>query len=196
MSQSIETLRKEFEDGLNKLYIESSNRSTLLLEDLQSKQQPVHHQNSSSELSEEELINEIQDQQFRKNNVMLFNLPVSHHSDLSAVQNIIKELTNEELPIVKATRFGKKNRNGHQAIKVVLSNQNDARKILTAKKDVLKSRKIFVSFDMTLRQRSHMDKLKRELTLRRENGETDISIKYSGGVPKIVKSEEMKARKN
>nr|CAI5831034.1 unnamed protein product [Callosobruchus analis] len=30
---------------------------------------------------------------------------------------------------------------------------------------------------MSLRQRSNMDKLKREVTLRRENGETDISIK-------------------
>ena len=32
MDESIENLKKEFEDGLNKLYIESNIRSTLLLE--------------------------------------------------------------------------------------------------------------------------------------------------------------------
>uniref|UniRef100_A0A6P7FRD3 KRAB-A domain-containing protein 2-like isoform X1 n=1 Tax=Diabrotica virgifera virgifera TaxID=50390 RepID=A0A6P7FRD3_DIAVI len=32
MGESIENLKKEFEDGLNKLYVETSSRSTLLLE--------------------------------------------------------------------------------------------------------------------------------------------------------------------
>lgn len=46
--------------------------------------------------------------------------------------------------------------------------------------------KISIQPDQTLRQRMYMSNLRKSLDQRRENGESNLTIKYFNGIPKIV----------
>ena len=75
-------------------------------------------------------------------------------------------------------------------VKVILSNADDALKVLKGKRrhdvfNYLKESKINISPDLTIMQRQHMRDLKAQLETRKANGEL-ITIKYRNGSPTIV----------
>nr|CAI5858650.1 unnamed protein product [Callosobruchus analis] len=111
---------------------------------------------------------EMQEHQARKNNIMIFNLPETRDPGNTVAKNILRELTSQDMHIIATNRIGKKNKNDHQALKVVLSNPQDVKKILLSRKEILKARKIFVTQDMTPKQRQNINKLKSETNSRRE----------------------------
>jgi hypothetical protein len=84
-------------------------------------------------------------------------------------------------------RFGKNNKNGIRAVKVTFSRSEEADRVIRARKDNIKDKKIFIQADMTQRQRECYEKLKAEIEARKEKGERDIMLRYIQGVPKIVK---------
>lgn len=139
-------------------------------------------------MPEDEIINELQERQKRRNNVMVFNLPEPQNRalDLIKVKEIFLELTNEDLNILRVVRLGKPNKNGHRALKVVFNDAEDANKVIRAKKDILRGKAISVNADLTQLQIKTWNKLKEEMEVRRKAGE-NVVVKYFNGVPKITK---------
>lgn len=148
---------------------------------------PITHQGVTSN---EAIINEICERQKRLNNVMIFNLPETNSVDKDKVEvrEICKCLTKEDLEIVKITRFGKKNKNGFRALKISFSQSEDALKVIRAKKDIIKCRKIFIGPDLTPQQIQYKRDLEIELNERRKRGENGVFIKYVKGVPQLAKN--------
>nr|CAI5860877.1 unnamed protein product [Callosobruchus analis] len=158
---------------------------------------PTPEQHSTfTKVDEEDIIMEMQEQRAIKNNIMIFNLPETREPDNTVAKNIFRELTSQDMQIIATNRIGKKNKNDHQALKVVLSNPQDVKKILLSRKEILKPRKTFVTQDMTPKQRQNINKLKSEIDSRREQGEHNLALKYIRGIPKIVQTTERASRKN
>lgn len=132
----------------------------------------------------EQLANEVIERQKRTNNIVIFNLPENSESDLSKVQEVFNTLVNRNFAIQSILRVGKKNRNGHRALKVTLNNGDEARKIITSDKKPLSEKQIYVSADLTPAQISHLKAMRQEVESRKENGE-NVTIKYVKGVPQI-----------
>lgn len=128
---------------------------------------------------------ELLERQKRSNTVVIFNLP-EENNDQNDAQLILNELTNGRIAIVKSGRFGKRNRNGHRAMKITVESHEVASKIITANKNCLKGRNIYISADLTRYQRDSLNQLKKELATRTANGEENLVIKYVNGIPKIT----------
>lgn len=131
------------------------------------------------------LVEEIMERQNRASNILIFNLTESNQDNTKA-EEILSDLIQENVTITEYARIGKKNKKGIRALKIRLPKQSIATKIITAKKDRIKDKNIYISADLTKCQRTHLNKLKEELRTRRENGEDDIVIRYVKGTPKIV----------
>lgn len=133
----------------------------------------------------DEVANEIIERQKRSNNVVIFNLPENNeNSDIIKTQELFHTLTKQNLSIQKTFRTGKKNRNGHRALKVILTNSDDALKIIKSNKRILTGRNVYVSADLTQSQRLHLTTLRQEVSDRNGKGE-NLVIKYINGLPQI-----------
>ncbi|KAG5887093.1 hypothetical protein JTB14_013115 [Gonioctena quinquepunctata] len=87
-------------------------------------------------MSEDNIINELNERQSRALNVMLYNLPesVPNENDIDVVRDIVRETINDNLRTVRTCRNGKENKNGSRDLKVVFSNAIEALKILKNRK--------------------------------------------------------------
>lgn len=139
-----------------------------------------------SVIPDDTILAEISERQKRANNVMIFNMPESHH-DIVNAKEIFKELVNEDVSVEKTSRVGKPNKNGIRALKLSLNSSKDAEKVIKAKKNVLKGRKIYVSADLTPTQSENIRKLRKEVDTRRRNGE-NVVMKFIKGIPTISSS--------
>jgi hypothetical protein len=79
----------------------------------------------------------------------------------------------------------------NRPIKVILDSEEQAMNILRSKLK-LSSQHIKMFGDQTIMQRDTFRELKQELIDRKSRGETDISIKYVRGVPKIIRNQNSK----
>lgn len=136
---------------------------------------------------DENIINEMQERQKRQNNVMIFNLVESGSEDPTIVNNIITELTSQSLETRNIKRIGKKNKNGWRAVRVEFSRAEDADKVIKAKKDTLKGKKIFVNADLTPHQTSKIKTIRKEIEERNSRGES-VGMKFVNGTPTIVQA--------
>lgn len=140
----------------------------------------------------EDVINEIEERQRRKNNIIIFNMKettsVTESGDAIQVDSIIKEATNESLIVKKVFRIGKANKNGHRAVKVILTNHEDALKIIRGRRNVKCVQGITIETDMTACQIGYLKQLREKLNARKEAGETGLYIKYVDGTPRIAKN--------
>nr|CAI5831905.1 unnamed protein product [Callosobruchus analis] len=71
-----------------------------------------------TKVDEADIIMEMQEQQARKNNIMIFNLAETREPDSTVAKNIFRELTSQDMQIIATSRVGKKNKNDHQALKL------------------------------------------------------------------------------
>lgn len=133
----------------------------------------------------EDLYSELQDRQQRSNNIMLFNIPESGN-DLDDVNQLLSDLSDGHIRAEKVSRIGRNNKHGSRSLKVTLSQPIDVSTIL-ASRFKLKGRNVFISPDLTPKQRATERELKEELKRRREAGETDIVLRYVRGIPSIIK---------
>lgn len=108
---------------------------------------------------------------------------ISH--DAKEVQTIIKELATNNVTPIKTMRLGKYVSGKNRPIKV-LFNSAEIPKEIFRKKSKLSKKDIKIFSDQTPAQQSHMIELKNQLSKRQENGETDLTIKFIKGQPKIV----------
>lgn len=150
----------------------------------------------------EEIINEINDRNNRKQNIVLFNVPepISQNADerkehdRTTTLSILRSLpTDVDLEGVQINRVGRfvPNAGRHRPIKVRLNGVRDVHNLIKNARNLKSSNEfkhIHISMDKTKRQNEYYKKVKAELDLRAANGEVGLRIRYDGGVPTIVSS--------
>lgn len=143
--------------------------------------------------SREDLICEIRERTNREKNIIIVGIVESHNveakdrisHDAKEVQTIIKELATNNVTPIKTMRLGKYVSGKNRPIKV-LFNSVEIPKEIFRNKSKLSKKDIKIFSDQTPAQQSHMIELKNQLSKRQENGETDLTIKFIKGQPKIV----------
>lgn len=139
-----------------------------------------------------EVVLELREREVRSSNLMVYNVPESKSrdvkqrisDDLQIVGQII-EILGVTVDIRKTIRVGRRG-NEDRPLKLLLSSREDVLKCLKSRGKLADSQYRLDS-DLTQLQRSHLRGVREELTRRIEGGERELTIRYMGGVPKIVK---------
>lgn len=140
-----------------------------------------------------DIINEMEDIKVKSKNAMIFNIDEPNGSDLSEkikldtafINNIVVERGLGVKPI-KVLRIGKQQSNRNRPIKIICESENDAVQLLRSNaSDILPNFKF--RSDKTQRQREYFQEIRNELNRRKQNGETNIVIKYRNSIPYIAK---------
>lgn len=142
----------------------------------------------------EAFVAEMEDRKIRANNLMVYNLK---ECDSNSVEEKAKQDANEITKIIaptftenikKVIRIGKHS-NITRPVKVIFNSSNAVLETLKNKNKITYPN-IKVSSDLTLNQRNYLKKLRDQLEQRKSKGESNITIKYIHGVPKIIKTKE------
>lgn len=138
------------------------------------------------------LFEELNERERRRSNLMIFNVPESQsadvkvrvESDLQAVKQIMNVLgvTVEIRGVIRIGRRGGTPR----PLKLLLSTRDDVLGCLR-NRNRLEGTTYQIGSDLTQKQRLHMKGLKTELKRRVDSGERDLTIRYTDGVPKIIR---------
>ena len=137
------------------------------------------------------IVQELEDKERRKNNVLFFNIPEPNTSNFEADRNYASKLCKDtfdlDVKILKVFRLGMKVPNKCRPLLVQFDNENCKAKIL-GKSYLLKSMEpyssIYVSADMTKSERIMHRQLVEELKSRRARGETNIFIRGNSIIAK------------
>lgn len=158
---------------------------------------------SSSQVDFEEFMQEFDERQSRKSNIIIFGVP-EQDSRLESVLRLEKEKTDISNLVTlinpsmvlpdecKVLRLGRFNPSGNKPRPIRVNLEKEAlvhdvvRKFKAAKSDNNDLRHISISFDRTPRQLDYLNKLRSELKQRQENGEDKLTIKFFRGVPRII----------
>ena len=188
-TNALEKLTKDFETQLSE--IKTSFAST---------QKP--DLNSSDSLMLEEIVNEVNKSQKRKQNLIIFGvleqpstLTATQRSDNdnSTVDNILKSAYPDFSPSnnLVVHRLGRSDASSTRPrpIKVRLNDESDVYKLLRNAKS-LKNNKdyknISLATDRTPKQIAFYNKVKQELNDRTANGEQNLKSRYVNGIPTIL----------
>lgn len=151
----------------------------------------------------ENIIEEINERNYRKRNIIIFGLPEQNQDDTPQariqkdkqdVENIINCL-DEDFAVddIKPNRLGRYNNEKIRPVKITLKDENQVRELVKNVRNLKNLRnsrykKVFVSVDRTQRQLNHYKKLKEEVDKKNAIGQDKVRIKYINGNPKIVKA--------
>lgn len=143
----------------------------------------------------EELIVELKSRHEREKNIIIvgMNEPSNKNSsdrrkhDYDEVFKIINLMIQNCPEPIKCMRLGKYNPDKNRPIKVLFTSAGTPKLLLRNKSKLPENIRMYS--DQTPAQKNYMEALSSELKRREENGETDLTIKYIKGVPKIIKRE-------
>jgi hypothetical protein len=196
--KTLKSFTKRFDDltsQINKLSAENTALNTKV-SNLENKIIEIEkNSTSNSQISEIDLINELVERQSRAQNIILFNLPENSNnthnqtSDEDRIKLIFTEMGINFNPI-KFFRLGKPSTRP-RPIKITLLDTTSVFEVLRAQSKLRLStdfKDLRFSSDRTIKQREIMSSLRKQLESRRNNGETNIIIKYIKGNPVIVSS--------
>lgn len=125
----------------------------------------------------------------RENNVIMYDIPESNEEsrtdiytdDLNRVRDELNKIR-RNISVKKIFRLGKRT-NNPRPIKVILESSNDAIFVLKNKNKITDHR---LKSDDTPMQQGYLKKIRLEIQERKNNGELNLTIKYTHNVPKIV----------
>lgn len=152
-----------------------------------------HADTNSLTLSCEDMALELQDRAQRLNNIVVAgiselnnkNSAIRREHDTKEVCSILKTISSEcPLPI-KVLRLGKYNPNITRSLKVYFETRNPVLNILRNKSKI-NNKNIRIYPDQTPTQQKYFKDLRAELASRTKNGESNLTIKYIKGIPKII----------
>lgn len=145
-------------------------------------------------ISFEELAVEVAERMNRSRNIVIAGVPEAdgsvnariEHDNATAARIVSAVVPGSAAPL-RVFRVGKPSAHG-RLMKVCLSDQLLARNILRQKHRLHGTEydSFIIRDDKTPKQLEHLNNLRRDLEVRREAGERDLTIKYIGGIPKIV----------
>lgn len=160
--------------------------------------QLLHSDRASSQVSspietQESIIAEINEREFRSKNIIISGIPEPQSSNKEQRTNIDKnEIINLLTSIDKdcsepktIMRLGKYDVNKTRPIKVFLKTQEIAKSILRNQSNYKQS-SVKIYSDQTPKQREYLQNLKDELNRRQANEKKTLTIRYVNGIPKIV----------
>lgn len=167
------------------------------LEALENKITTIDGVATSSPLNRETTIREALDRIHRSKNVIVQNVPEHAGSvadrkehDSVKVSEILTTIGSTSSP-VSVIRLGKARADGKpRALRVVFADSHAAKCALRNKKKLIDSPALSaykIYDDRTRMEIDYLEELRRELKRRMENGEPDLTIRYSRGVPEISK---------
>lgn len=141
----------------------------------------------------EKLVREVKERNEREKNIILVGLPEPNFpsaeermaKDESDIFETTRSVSKDIPKPVKVVRIGKFSADKNRAIKVCYGTLGPAKQLLRNKEKLPDGVKIYS--DQTLMQQKYLQDLKDELARRLRNGETDLTIKYTNGVPSIIK---------
>lgn len=145
------------------------------------------------------LINELEERQNRKRNIMVFNLKECQSNVTNTERNLndqtsVTEILNEVFPsasneISKVIRIGKYEDGKNRPVKLCFNNDNIVRSTLKHASKLKYSshyKHISLSYDRTPAQLKYYNTLKDQLIKEQANSTDQLKIKFIRGVPKIV----------
>lgn len=94
-----------------------------------------------SNLVDETIFNEMQERQNKMNNVMIFNSVESGNDDQTAVNNIVRDFTSQNLETISIWRIGKQTKNGWRAVRIEYCKTDDVNKVIRVQKTFFKESK-------------------------------------------------------
>ena len=141
-----------------------------------------------------EVIREMNDRQFRASNILVFGVHESSNNsqdqssdqDVNVVGPILNEILSTNCRIIRTRRIGKPKDSKPRPICVGLVSSEMARSILKNKHRYKGPYKI--TDDKTPSQRLELDQLRTCLRERQAEGDSNLTIRYIKGAPKIVPS--------
>lgn len=149
---------------------------------------------SVSTLNTNTVLEEIMERERRASNVVLVNVEESASDsgsvrkahDESIVKQVLGEVHGADVydKVVSVQRLGRREPGKKRPVKVVLKSRQDAISTLKNKSKARKEVRLYD--DKTPLQRQELQQLRDVLKMRIEKGETNITIKYVKGAPKIV----------
>lgn len=147
---------------------------------------------ADKKLSDEEIFSEIEERSRRANNLILLNLPESKEEpaaerkadDFARCVNTI--LSNASTSAVSCARLGKFDKDRIRPLRIVFSTHQQAVDTLRAYRF---KGNLYLNRDLTPRQQNYSYLIRSEFKKRKEQGETDIILKYRNGIPTIIKNQ-------
>lgn len=142
---------------------------------------------------DEALIREINERTNRANNIIIYGLTElaegsaeeKQDHDKNEVLSVIRSIMDNVPAPKKIIRLGKLNPTKNRPLKIYFD-CSQIPKQLMKNKGKITNKDIKIYADLTPTQQNNLKLLRQDLCNRQENGETDITIKYVNGVPKIV----------
>lgn len=147
----------------------------------------------------DEIVQEINEREKRKRNVLIFGISEEHNSgnqtranqDKQLVNRIFNSISISESENISAIRVGKfdPNKNVPRPLKVTVSDESVVHDIIHKAKNLRSMnnyKNVNISLDRTPRQIELYRAVKGQLSERIAAGETNLRIKYIRGVPKII----------
>jgi len=147
------------------------------------------------------ILDEIEDRNRRKCNLLIYNLPepTGTGTDTKTVKNLVKNnLSISGVEVNKVTRLGKHKENSPRPILVTMADETSKWKCLKQAPKLRKDTKfsnVYISPDLTLKERQENKKLYLELKSRREKGEKDLMIKRGKIVTRTSTSNQQSSAK-
>ena len=146
---------------------------------------------SNLQLSKSEILDEVEDRERRRNNIVLFGLPESggetaeerKEKEKESLREVLNALNCRDVEVKSSHRLGKVVDGKPRPIKAVLGAREDGVEVLKkarSLREIEKFKRVFISNDRTKFQQSEWSKVRKEQVSRREAGE-DVII-YSGKV--------------
>lgn len=183
---TISGLREELDSLKSELKVVQSNQGNVNRAD-------------SDTVSSEKIIAEVEERQRRSYNLVLFNLPESgKNTDIEQVADDVDraqktvlpdDTNNENLKIVSCSRLGKFTDGKDRPLRITFACPQQATAVLKKYKRI---RDLYLNRDLTRLQQNESFSVRSEFRDRKQKGEDDIVLKYSNGIPKIVKSSKPK----
>lgn len=157
------------------------------------KQECMYPSTCSTNVTQENIIAEINERELRSKNIIISGIPEPKSSnkmeriqiDKNEVTSVIKQIDNNCPEPERILRLGKYDVKKTRPIKLCFKSQETAKSILRYKNNI-KTENIKIYSDQTPKQQKYLKNLKDELNRRLENGEKNLIIKYFHGVPQIV----------
>lgn len=147
--------------------------------------------NSTSRVSPAELLEEVEQRELRRNNIMIFgvnekldgSLPERKSHDQDMVNQVLQSINLSQVKFSETRRVGKILNAKCRPVRVTLMNRSEKRNILQNSRLLKNSndlQKVYVSNDLTNLQQSDRQKLRDELKARKDAGD-DVVI-YRGEI--------------
>lgn len=145
-------------------------------------------------LCNETIILELKDRTEREKNVIIAgiceknikNFEIRRKHDYEEVMKVMKSIDAACPDPLRILRLGKYTDGKHRLTKVCFQSAEIAKNILK-NKDKINNSQIQIYTDKTLAQKEYLKHLYTELTQRVQKGESNLTVKYVNGTPKIIK---------